>query len=114
MEANLLPCEEDSMTAILPLVTRHNKLGVPFVQELQLDANVFLAFYDYAKDRLFIEALHFFLLVRDPFDTAPRFKHRRPSRRFLALLPNSSPLLGILSLVLSHRLIIPIYFLFEW
>jgi hypothetical protein len=48
------------------LATRHVRMGLAFSQELSLDLNVFLAFYRYARERIFIEALNFFLLVRSP------------------------------------------------
>jgi len=84
------------------MLSKQLKLAAPFIQELMLDPNVFLSFYLYAKERMFLEALHFILLVDSPssisrffspsfsppFEFPPRPPALQPP---LPLLPSSSP-----------------------
>jgi len=46
---------------------RHLEKALAFVDELRLDPRVFFAFYQEAKDRLFLEALNFWVQVESPF-----------------------------------------------
>lgn len=43
---------------------RHLEKALAFSDELRLDPNVFLAFYEDARNRLFLEALNFWIQVR--------------------------------------------------
>lgn len=43
---------------------RHAKIATNFADDLKLDPNVFIGFYQYARKKLFLEALNFFLEVR--------------------------------------------------
>lgn len=42
---------------------RHSKLARAFVDDLALSANLFIGFYAYGRERIFLESLHFFLEV---------------------------------------------------
>lgn len=71
------------LTSALSSTYRHSKLARAFVDDLVLSANLFVGFYAYGRERIFLESLNFFLEVCE-YRELPYWDRLRVEQRLFA------------------------------